>query len=138
MKSKMILLIKFLLAFWRKMIRRLNFMRSKLTFSWGLIHEIKFFVIFHEVEIPNNWFDLMIEVSTSWSILLDKFDLMNKHNFDLMIKNLISWKSWILISWNSTSWPPLFLNPSQLCQINLISDLKTDLVSGLFNFLLFL
>jgi hypothetical protein len=25
-------------------------------------------------------------------------------NFDLMIDNLISWKSWISISWNSTSW----------------------------------
>jgi hypothetical protein len=29
---------------------------------------------------------------------------MNKLNFDLMIKNSISWKSWISISWNSTSW----------------------------------
>jgi hypothetical protein len=46
----------------------------------------------------------MIKVLTSWSILLDKFDLMNKLNFDLMIENLISWKSWISISWNSTSW----------------------------------
>ncbi len=26
-------------------------------------------------------------------------------NFDLMIDNLISWKGWILISWNLTSWP---------------------------------
>ena len=52
-------------------------------------------------------FDLMIKVSTSWSILLDKFDLMNKLNFNLMIKNLTSWKSWISISWNSTFWPPL-------------------------------
>jgi hypothetical protein len=26
-------------------------------------------------------------------------------NFDLMIDNLISWKSWISISWNLTSWP---------------------------------
>jgi hypothetical protein len=43
-----------------------------------------------EIEIRNNaclGFDLMIEVSTSWSILLDKFDLMNKHNFDLMIND---------------------------------------------------
>ncbi len=35
----------------------------------------------HEIEIRNNaclGFDLMIKVSTSWSILLDKFDLMNK------------------------------------------------------------
>jgi hypothetical protein len=39
----------------------------------------------------------MIKVSTSWSILLDKFDLMNKLNFDLMIENSISWIS--------TSWP---------------------------------
>jgi hypothetical protein len=42
----------------------------------------------HEIKICNNaclGFDLMIQVSTSWSILLDKFDLMNKYNFDLMI-----------------------------------------------------
>ncbi len=65
----------------------------------------------HEIEIRNNaflGFNLMIEVSTSWSILLDKFDLMNKHNFDHMIKNLISWKSWISISWNLTFWPWVF------------------------------
>ncbi len=46
-------------------------------------------------------------ILTSWSkcwppdrhcqILMNKFDLMNKLNFDLM-------KKWILISWNSTSW----------------------------------
>jgi hypothetical protein len=36
-------------------------------------------------------FDLMIEVSTSWLILLDKFDLMSKLKIDLMIKNSISW-----------------------------------------------
>ncbi len=61
----------------------------------------------HEIEIRNNdclGFDLMIEVSTSWSILLDKFDLMNKHNFILMIVILISWKMAISISWNLTSW----------------------------------
>ncbi len=29
----------------------------------------------------------------------------NIRNFDLMIKNLTYWKSWILISWNLTSWP---------------------------------
>jgi hypothetical protein len=44
----------------RLRVRRLNFMRSKLNFSWGQIHEIKFVFIFHEVEIPNNWFDLLI------------------------------------------------------------------------------
>ncbi len=32
---------------------------------------------------------------------------MKKENFDLMIDNSTSWKSWILISWNSTSWPPV-------------------------------
>ena len=42
------------------MIMSSNLMRSKFIFSWGRIHEIKFFVTFHEVEIPNNWFDLMI------------------------------------------------------------------------------
>jgi hypothetical protein len=64
----------------------------------------------HEIKICNNaclGFDLMIEVLTSWLILLDKFNLMNKLNFDLMIKNLISWKSWISILWNWISWPPL-------------------------------
>ncbi len=29
-------------------------------FSWDRIHEVEFFPIFHEVEIPNNWFDLLI------------------------------------------------------------------------------
>ena len=80
-----------------------NLSFNRWFFIRGNDHEVEF----HEIEIPNNafWnFDLMIEVSTSWSILLDKFDLMNKHNFDLMIENSISWKSWILISWNSTSW----------------------------------
>ncbi len=38
------------------------FMRSKFIFSWGQIHEIKFFFIFHEVEIPYN-------DSISWSAL---------------------------------------------------------------------
>ena len=50
---------------------------------------------------------MLVWVSTSWSkcqppdwhcqILMNKFDLMNKLNFDLM-------KKLILISWNSTSW----------------------------------
>ncbi len=128
-------------------------MRSKLIFSWDRIHEIEFFLTFHEIKIPNNYsiswsrhfswdqnsqkallgnFDLMIDllaasaimrskflimlfwISISWSkiqppdqncqILINKFELMNQLNFDLMIKNLISWKSWILISWNLTSW----------------------------------
>jgi hypothetical protein len=64
----------------------------------------------HEIKICNNarvGFNLMIKVSTTWLILLDKFDLMNKLHFDLMIENLTSWKSWISISWNLTSWPPL-------------------------------
>ncbi len=57
---------------------------------------------------------MLFWISISWSkiwppdqncqILMNKFDLMNKLNFNLMIKNSISWKSWILISWNSTSW----------------------------------
>ncbi len=66
----------------------------------------------HEIKIRNNaclGFDLMIKVSTSWSILLDKFNLMNKHNFDLMIVISISWKMAISISWNSTSWSLPFL-----------------------------
>ena len=37
-------------------------MRSKFPFSGDQIHEIKFFVIFHEVEIPN-------KDSISWSAL---------------------------------------------------------------------
>ena len=50
---------------------------------------------------------MLFWISISWSkirppdrhcqILMNKFDLMNKFNFDLM-------KKWILISWNSTSW----------------------------------
>ncbi len=57
----------------------------------------------HEIKIRNNAC-LGFDVSTSWSILLDKFDLMNKHNFDLIIVLFISWKMAISISWNSTSW----------------------------------
>jgi hypothetical protein len=30
---------------------------------------------------------------------------MKNVNFDLMIENSTLWKSWISISWNSTSWP---------------------------------
>ncbi len=44
----------------RLRVRRSNFMRSKLFFSWDRIHEVDFFPIFHEVEIPNNWFNLLI------------------------------------------------------------------------------
>ncbi len=79
-------------------------MRSKFVFSWDRIHEIEFFGTFHEIEIPNNWFDFLISpffmrskllimvfrVSISWSFLwlTKKFDLMNsiswKMNFNLM------------------------------------------------------
>ncbi len=45
-----------------EMIMRSNLMRSKFIFSWGWIHEIEFFVTFHEVKIPNN-------DSISWSAL---------------------------------------------------------------------
>ncbi len=50
--------------------------------------------------------------SHDWSVnllinIIVSFYLMKNENFDLMINNLTSWKSWILISWNSTSWPPL-------------------------------
>jgi hypothetical protein len=41
-------------------IRRSNFMRSKLIFSWDQIHEIEIFLTFHEIKIPNIWFDLLI------------------------------------------------------------------------------
>jgi hypothetical protein len=75
----------------------------------------------HEVEIPNNdsiswsrhfsWdrncLIMLFRVLISWSkclppdwhceILMNKFDLMNKFNFNLM-------KKWISISWNLTSW----------------------------------
>jgi len=43
----------------------------------------------HEIKICNNaclGYDLMIEVSTPWSILLDKVDLMNKLNFTSWLK----------------------------------------------------
>jgi hypothetical protein len=59
----------------REMIMRSNFMRSKFNFfmrlnfrSWGRIHEIEFFFIFHEVEIPNN--DLI-----SWSALFHEIEI---------------------------------------------------------------
>ncbi len=66
---------------WRGMI-----MRSKFIFSWGQIHQIKFFFIFHEVKIPNN--DLI-----SWSALFS-WDWNSKTallgNFDLMIDLLVT------------------------------------------------
>jgi hypothetical protein len=46
--------------FYRLRVRRSNFMRLKFIFSWGRIHEIKFFGTFHEIKIPNNWFNLLI------------------------------------------------------------------------------
>ncbi len=67
----------------REGVRRSNFLRSKFIFSWGRIHEIEFFVIFHEVKIPNNdlisWSQhfswdqncliMLFRVSISWSFL---------------------------------------------------------------------
>ena len=73
----------------------------------------------HEIKISNNallGFNLMIKVSTSWSILLNKFDLM--------IVILISWKKWILIAWNSTSWSfPVFVNTPYLRDLFDIANL---------------
>ena len=87
-------------------VRRSNFMRLKFTFSWGRIHEIEFFVIFHEVEIPNNdlisWSQhfswdrncliMLFRVSISWLFLWltnQSWDQNSKKallgNFDLMI-----------------------------------------------------
>ena len=56
---------------------------------------------------------LLCWVLISWSKIQPpdqyycKFWFHKKENFNLMIKNLISWKSCILISWDLTSWPPL-------------------------------
>ncbi len=70
----------------RLRVRRSNFMRSKLFFSWDRIHEIKFFGSFHEIKIPNNY-------SISWSALFSwdqnsKIALLG--NFDLMIDLLVT------------------------------------------------
>ena len=62
------------------------FMRSK--FKKSIIRQFRS----HDRSV-----DLLINIIVS-------FDLMKKENFDLMIDNSTSWKSWILISWNSTSW----------------------------------
>ncbi len=67
-------------------VRRSNFMRSKLFFSWDQIHEVKFFPIFHEVEIRNN-------DSISWSALFHEIKIQIKAllgNFDLMINFLVA------------------------------------------------
>ncbi len=98
-------------------------MRSKFIFSWGRIHEIEFFGTFHEIKIPNNWFDLLIVVffmrskfkksiimqfwshDQSVNLLINIIRQIWPHEqiefqshdqkFDLMIKNLISWsKIW--------------------------------------------
>ncbi len=54
------------------------------------------------------------EIKTQNKALLGNFDLMKKgwsgdqiiiRNFNLMINLSTSWKSWISISWNLTSWP---------------------------------
>jgi len=70
-------------------------------------------------------------------ILMNKFDLMNKLNFDLMIKNSTSWKSWILISWNSTSWPPLkismiinYIKKLQYCNVDTVLSSMVKLFNG--------
>ncbi len=72
------------------MIRRSNFMISKFIFSWDQIHEIKFFVTFHEVKIPNNnlisWLQHFSWDQNSKKALLG--------NFDLMIDLLVTSKSW--------------------------------------------
>ncbi len=76
--------------FWWLRVRRLNFMRSKFVFSWDRIHEIEFFGTFHEIEIPNNWFDLLQSHD-------QKFDLLKKLNFDLMKFDLMI--IFLVISW---------------------------------------
>ena len=67
-------------------------------------------------------FDLLKNVKMCWSHdqkigkyywnfwSLEKNDFWSPdRSFDLLIILLISWKMWLLISWNSTSWPfPLF------------------------------
>jgi hypothetical protein len=97
-----------LLTCWfvRLRVRRSNFMRSKLFFSWDRIHEIKFFGSFHEIKIPYNY-------SISWSrhfswdrnskiALLGNFDLM----IDLLVTSTIMRSKFkkallaILISWS--------------------------------------
>jgi hypothetical protein len=79
--------------FIREMILRSNFMRSKFNFfrrsnfwSWGRIHEIEFFFIFHEVKIPNNWFDLLITPF----FMRSKFKKALLGNFNLMIDLLVT------------------------------------------------
>ncbi len=82
------------------MIRRLNFMISKFNFfmrsnyfwSWDQIifdHEIKFFIIFYEVEIPNN--DLI-----SWS---QHFSL-HQNCLVMLFRILISWSFLQLTNWS--------------------------------------
>jgi len=55
-------------------------------------------------------------------------------NFDLMNKNSTSWKSWILISWNLTSWPwvGLFSGKGNLVTANICLDsvIRCDLVQS--------
>ena len=73
----------------RLRVRRSNFMRSKFNFSWDRIHEIEFFGTFHEVEIPNYWFDLWLR-HFSWDqnskkALLGNFNLM----IDLLVTSMI-------------------------------------------------
>jgi len=63
--------------------QEVEFHEIKIHFSWDQIHEIKFFVIFHEVKIPNNdlisWSQhfswdrncliMLFRISISWSFL---------------------------------------------------------------------
>jgi hypothetical protein len=64
-------------------------MRSKFTFSWDPINKIEFFVIFHEVEIPNNdsisWLRHFSWDQNSKKVLLGNFNLM----IDLLVTSMI-------------------------------------------------
>ena len=72
-------------------------MRSKFILSWGQIHEIKFFSIFHEVKIPNND-SISLSALFSWDRICDlqidhEIEIKKKAllgNFNLMIDLLVT------------------------------------------------
>jgi len=105
--------LRHLYAFQWVGFRRSNFRRSKQEVKSFYDQEIKFFPIFQEIESFNNnsisWsmqFSgdqklkiMLLRLSISWSIFQPP-----EQNWQILLKLPTSWKMWLLISWNLTSW----------------------------------
>ena len=112
------------------------FMRSKFTNNAFLSFDLMIDLLATRTIMRSKCVIMLVWVSISLSkcrppdrhcqILMNKFNLMNTLNFDLM-------KKWILISWNSTSWPWVkmsnlkFNNDTIRLPINVLNNMRNCL-----------